>query len=78
MLSLMGVPTDELKAQEHREAVTLAMSTRRSGAAAEARSDWEGWLSEPKGCWEEVAISDRFSTWLKKRQNPTAYRFQPE
>lgn len=57
-MSLMCVLTEELKAQE-RWAVALAMSTRRSGAAGEARSIGEEWLSEPKGCGEEAAISDR-------------------
>ena len=44
MLSLAHVPAEELKAQEQ-WAVAPAMSTKRSGAAGEARSGWEGWLS---------------------------------
>ena len=58
-LSLTRVPNEELKAQEQ-WAVALGTSTRRSGAASEARSGWEGWLSEPKRCGDEVAISDGF------------------
>lgn len=63
------VPAEELEAQERR-AVALAVSTRSSGAASEGRSGWEGRLSEPKRCVEEVAVSDRLFHLAEKVSEP--------